>query len=207
MKTRKISCLVVHGGTTFKTDKEYLAFLKNRKIDLKRILRPHQGWKNKLQKELGEDFKLLRPQMPDSTNARYKEWKIWFERIIPFCGSEVILLGHSLGGIFLVKYLAENDFPIKIRATILVATPFDDSESKESLTDFKLPASLKKMSQQGGKIYLVHSRDDPSVPFGEIKKYERALPKAESMIFENRGHFNQETFPEMIKLLKSLMGE
>jgi len=204
MKTEKVTCLVIHGGTTFETNKEYLAFLKNRKIDLERILRPHQGWKNKLQEELGENFKLLRPQMPDSTNARYREWKIWFERVIPFCGQEVILLGHSLGGIFLVKYLSENDFPIKIRATILVAAPFDDSDSEESLTDFKLPASLKKFAKQGGKIYLIQSKDDPSVSFEQLKKYRQALPNTETMIFNDRGHFNQETFPEITQLIKQL---
>lgn len=201
----KQQIIIIHGGTTFDTYKKYIAFLKKRKIDLDKLLRPHQGWKNHLQKELGENFEVLRPSMPNGTNARYKEWKIWFERVIPFLGKEVILLGHSLGGVFLAKYLSETDFPVKIKATILVAAPFDDSDRKESLTDFKLPSSLEKFAKQGGKIYLIQSKDDPSVPFGEIKKYEQALPNAEAIVFNNKEHFNQESFPEMIKLLKSLV--
>jgi len=203
MKTKKVSCVVIHGGTTFDTYKDYISFLKNRKISLDR-LKSHRGWKDTLQEELGENFEVLSPRMPNGTNARYKEWKIWFERIIPFFSKNVILIGHSLGGVFLVKYLSETDFPKKIKATILVAAPFDDSDREESLADFKLPSSLEKFAKQGGKIYLIQSKDDPVVSFGEIGKYKQALPNAETIIFNDREHFNEESFPEMIKLLKNL---
>ena len=53
-------------------------------------------------------------------------------------------------------------------------------------------------------IYLIHSKDDPLVPFTQLKKYQQALPKAEAIVFENREHFNQETFPEIIELIKSI---
>jgi predicted alpha/beta hydrolase family esterase len=202
----KQQIIVIHGGTTFETYKGYLSFLKNRKIDLDKLLRPHQGWKNKLQKDLGENFEVLRPAMPNGMNARYKEWKIWFERIFPFLRKNVILIGHSLGGIFLAKYLSENKFPKKITTTILVAAPFDDSDKEESVTEFRLPPSLEKFAKQGGKIYLIQSKDDPSVSFAHLEKYKKALPKAETMIFNNRGHFKQETFPELTQLIKKLSG-
>jgi len=50
----------------------------------------------------------------------------------------------------------------------------------------------------------VHSKDDPVVPFTQLKKYQQALPNAETVVFENREHFNQETFPEIIELIKSI---
>jgi len=204
----KQQIVIIGGGTTFDTYKKYIAFLKKRKIGLDKLLRPHQGWKNHLQKELGENFEVLRPRMPNGTNARYEEWRIWFERIIPFFSKKVILIGHSLGGIFLAKYLAENNISKKIKATILVAAPFDDEdrdeENKESLADFNLSPSLEKFAEQGGTIYLIQSKNDPSVPFEQLGKYKKALPNAKTMIFENRGHFKQETFPEIIRLIKKL---
>jgi predicted alpha/beta hydrolase family esterase len=199
----KRQIIVIHGGTTFKTYRGYISFLKNRPINLDR-LRSKRDWKDTLQEKLGENFEVLTPRMPNGTNARYKEWKIWFERIIPFFRRNVILIGHSLGGIFLAKYLAENKIPKKIKSTILVAAPFDDSDKEESVTEFKLPLSLEKFAEQGGRIYLVQSKDDPNVSFAHLEKYKRALPKAETMIFNDRGHFRQETFPEMIRLLKQL---
>ena len=101
----KQQILVIHGGDTFDTYKDYLSFLKNREISLDR-LRLKRDWKDILSEKLGENFDVLSPRMPNGTNARYKEWKIWFERVIPFIDKGVIFIGHSLGGIFLAKYLS-----------------------------------------------------------------------------------------------------
>lgn len=199
----KQQIVAIHGGDTFDTYKDYISFLKNRKIDPER-LKPKKDWKNTLLEQLGENYEVLLPSMPNITNSQYKEWKIWFERIIPFIKKNAILIGHSLGGIFLAKYLSQNTMSKNTKAAILVAAPFDDVDSKESLASFKLPSSLKKFSGQTGKIYVIHSKDDPVVPFEDLRKYQRALPNAETMIFDNKEHFNQETFPEIVRLIKRL---
>ncbi|MFH1838331.1 MAG: alpha/beta hydrolase [Candidatus Kuenenbacteria bacterium] len=205
----KKQIIVIHGGATFDTHEDYIFYLKNEEINLER-LKSHKNWKDTLATELGSDYEILTPQMPNKTNARYKEWKLWFERIVKLLNNEIILIGHSLGGIFLVKYLSENSISKTIKATILVAAPFDnDAKSKKllikhSLTDFLLPSSLAKFIQQGNKIYLLHSKDDPDVLFGQLEKYKQALPNAKAIVFNNRGHFNQETFPEIVELIKSL---
>ncbi|MBI4652949.1 hypothetical protein HY750_01725 [Candidatus Kuenenbacteria bacterium] len=67
-----------------------------------------------------------------------------------------------------------------------------------------LPSSLEKFTKQGGKIYLLHSKDDPVVPFAHLAKYQQVLPNAKTIIFEDRKHFNQETFPEITELIKSI---
>jgi len=199
----KQQIVIIHGGTTFDSQGDYLSYLKNKEIDLEK-LRPHLDWRYSLQNELGENFEVLLPQMPDKTNAHYNEWKIWFERILPLLDKEIILVGYSLGGIFLAKYLSENNFPKKIKATILVAAPFDDKDSGKSLADFKLSFPLDRFVKQGGKIYLIQSKGDPEVLFGNLEKYKKALPNAETIVFEDRGHFSQESFPEIIELIKTL---
>ena len=195
--------VAIHGGTSFDTYEDYIAFLKTSEITLEKLKRS-DDWKALLSRELGDAFEVLLPKMPSGTNARYSEWRIWFERCIPFLRNDVILIGHSLGGTFLAKYLAENSFPKNITATLLVAAPFDDVSTVESLADFALPASLKMFENQGGAIYLVHSKDDPVVPFEQMKKYQRALPEAQELLFDTRGHFNQESFPELVRLIQSL---
>ena len=52
--------------------------------------------------------------MPCKFMVDYEAWKIWFERHFQFLQKEVILIGWSLGGRFLLKYLSENKFPFKI---------------------------------------------------------------------------------------------
>src|SRR5688572_13104449 len=137
----KQQIFVIHGGTSFDTHEDYIAFLKTRELTIER-LRHSSDWKNSLVQELGDGFDVLVPKMPNGTNARYEEWCMWLERCIPFIQDNSILIGHSLGGIFLAKYLAEHTFPKHIKATLLVAAPFDDTDTPESLTDFALPPSL-----------------------------------------------------------------
>ena len=161
----KQQILIIHGGNVNKSYDDYLEFLKNYKIDLNKV--KNGGWKDYLQDELGDDYEIIFPQMENYHNAKYNEWKIWFEKFFPFLKDSLILIGGSLGGIFLAKYLSENDFPVKIKAVFLIAAPFDNGY----LGDFALPSSLEKLEKQSEKIFLYHSKDDPSVPFAEMEKY------------------------------------
>lgn len=198
----KKQIIVIHGGDTFKTYKAYLAYLRGYKLNFEKL--KTKGWKDILSERFGKNFEVVLVKMPNPMNAKYKEWKIMFDKLLPFLKNNLVLLGHSLGGIFLAKYLSENKFPKKILATFLVAAPYDDKKSKNSLGDFNLPENLNKFQKQGGKIFIYHSEDDPVVPFGNLKKYKRALPKAETKIFENREHFSQTKFPELINNIKKL---
>lgn len=193
----------MHGGEPFSTYEEYLSYLKTTPIDLEKL--KNKGWKNYLEETLGEDYEVVSPRMPNPQNAKYSEWKIWFERFVPFIKRGVVLVGGSLGGVFLAKYLSENNFPKTIKATFLIAAPYD-TDGDRPLADFVLPKSLKKLEQQGGQIFLYHSKDDPIVEFSELEKYQKALPHAQARIFEDRQHFNQEEFPELVADIKKLNG-
>ncbi len=196
----KKQVVVIHGGDTFKNFDEYITFLKEFVIDSLDYFRG-KNWKETLEGSLGSDFEAIVPRMPNKFNAKYEEWKIWFEKIIPLLQGEVTLVGHSLGGIFLAKFLSENDFPKKIKSLHLVAAPYDD-ESEESLGDFALEHNLENVSKQVSDIFIYHSRDDHVVPFHEAEKYKKAFPSATFTVFENRGHFNQENFPELVNNIK-----
>jgi predicted alpha/beta hydrolase family esterase len=198
----KKQIIVIHGGSVFDTYKEYIDFLKKYKLDFKKF--KLKLWKENLPNRLGKGFEVISPRMPNSMNAKYKEWKIMFEKLFPFFKNNLILLGHSLGGIFLAKYLSENKFPRKIKATFLVAAPYDDKTIKDSLGDFKLPKKMDKFQKQGGKIFLYQSKDDLSVSFVDLKKYKKSLPEAEVVMFRKKGHFNQVEFPEIVEDIKKL---
>src|SRR5262249_3285798 len=101
----KTQIVIIGGGNAFKTHSKYLNYLKTRPLSLDSY-RPANNWKNSLQDRLGENFDILIVPMPNKDNARYSEWKMHFKRIIPLLKSGVIFIGHSMGGIFLAKYLS-----------------------------------------------------------------------------------------------------
>jgi len=198
--------LIIHGGEAFESYEAYFESLEKSEFNMETEKEKEKRWRYSLEKELGEDFEIIAPTMPNKQNSKYNEWKIWFEKIFPYLKDNIVLIGHSLGGIFLAKYLSENDFPKKILAIYLIAAPYEDkdTEADYSLADFVLPSSLKRFERQGGRIYLYHSQDDPLVPFAEVEKYAKALPKAEKIIFKEKGHFMQEDFPELLKSIRQL---
>jgi uncharacterized protein len=198
----KQQIVVIRGGDTFKTYKEYISCLKRKKLNLNRL--KSRGWKNNLSDDLGRNFEVIHLRMPNTANARYTEWKIIFNKLMPLLENNVILLGHCLGGVFLIKYLSENKSPKKIKALFLISVPFDEKDSQYTLGDFKLPQNLDKFRKQVSKIFLYHSKDDDVIPFVNIEKYRKILPEAKISIFRNRGHFYQAKFKELVKDIKSL---
>lgn len=197
----KRQVVVIHGGETFETKEEYLSWLRTKELDFEKM--GTKRWKSSLQTELGEYYEIIQPGMPNALDAKYEEWKIWFEKYLPYLADMVILVGHSLGAIFLVKYLSENDLGKEIKGLLLVAAPFGNTDTY-SLADFNLPDDLSRVESQCRHIQLYHSTDDPVVPFSDLAKYQAKLPRARASIFADREHFNQETFPELVEDIRLL---
>ena len=194
--------IVIHGGTTFQDYDAYLKSLSEKKVDIDRfIYRPK--WKELLQDTLGSEYQVLLPSMPNSTNARYNEWTTWFAHISSLFSDNCILIGHSLGAIFLAKYLSENSVPFKIKATILIAAPYDD-ESIEDLTDFKIATLTPRLAEQAGQLVFFNGEDDPVISMQDLQKYRDQLPSAEFHILSAPDHFVRAEFPELISLLRQL---
>lgn len=194
----KQQILLVHGGTTFGSYDQYKQSLKDKTIRLEWI-HSRRDWKNELQDQLGENYDVYVPQMPNKTNAQYAEWKLIFEKVLVLLETDIILIGYSLGAIFLVKYLSENEISKKIEKTFLIGTPFDDENmGDESLHSFLRTGPLSNFESRAGKVYFYHSRDDFAVPFVHLSKYKAELPDANFREFEGRNHFLQENIPELI---------
>ncbi len=204
MTMNRKQIIVIHGGDTFDTYEEYLDFLRKREIDFEKYRTGAGDWKQALAGDLGPGYEVFAPAMPNKMNAKYLEWKIWFEKFIPHLNSQIILAGHSLGGTFLAKYLAENTFAKTIAAALLVAPAFDAAGTDYSMGDFIMPDNLDGFQKQAQNIFIYHSQDDPVVPFADLEKFRQRLPEGIIKIFTGRGHFKQEHFPELIKDIKSL---
>lgn len=193
--------VVIHGGDSFATYEEYLQFLRDFPIEV--VMAGGKGWKSGLVEMLGEGYEVILPSMPNKQNARYEEWRIWFEKYVPFLRDGAVLVGHSLGGSFLARYLAENRLPVSVRGTFLIAAPYDEDDGRP-LHEFAAPASLDLLAEQGGALFLYHSSDDPIVPISELAKYQAALPQAHARVFDDRHHFIGEEFPELVNDIKGL---
>jgi predicted alpha/beta hydrolase family esterase len=198
----KTQIFIVHGGDTFKNRKTYQKFLKTRPVSVKKRIK----WQDEyLDKKLGKNFEIIRPRMPLQDNAVYEDWKIHFERFLPYLKNNIILIGNSLGGMFLAKYLSENKFPKKILSTYLVCPSFDNSLPRYDLVNgFTLKLDLSLIEKNSLNLYLLFSKDDMVVPIEHAEKYRNKLKNSKIIIYKSKnGHFNVSTFPEIIKMIKN----
>lgn len=198
---KKTQVFLVHGGMTFKNRKDYLRYLKNREISLAKKI----SWNGDyLDKSLGKNFEIIKPRMPLQDYAQYGDWKIYFERHTPYLRNGVILIGSSLGGIFLAKYLSENKFPKKILSTFLVCPPFDNALPKEGLAGgFRLGKDLSLLEKNSKNLCLMFSKDDNVVPVSHAEKYRKKLKQAKIIIYKSKGgHFKVSKFPEIVRMIK-----
>ncbi|MDD5146104.1 MAG: hypothetical protein PHF44_04660, partial [Candidatus Pacebacteria bacterium] len=65
----KKQIVVIHGGDTFETYEDYLAFLNSYEINFEKL--KIKRWKETLGEGLGNDFEVVSPKMPNPMNAKY----------------------------------------------------------------------------------------------------------------------------------------
>lgn len=199
----KKQILFIHGGYTFGSRKDYLNFLKSYELD---PYRKRNYWINWIAKKLGSKYELLNSDMPCEKNAQYEDWKIWFEKYIPFIKDKSpIIIGHSLGAIFLLKYFSENNFPKKVSQLHLISPAiFDDGLGLEKLSTFKSDIKkIVKIEKKCKELHLWHSKDDNVCLFKNSEIIKKNISSAIFHIFEDRGHFKQPTFPEVLKVIRT----
>jgi predicted alpha/beta hydrolase family esterase len=190
---------IIHGGSTFDSDQDYLENLKNMEVKYERMLYGRR-WQNWLGEQLDDEYELVLPQMPSASNAKYDEWALFFEKVVHFLKPNTTLVGHSLGGIFLVKFLNEHP-EYHFEKIVLIAAPYNGTSS-ETLGSFSLPATIDRFISATDHQAIFHSRDDKVVPFTEAAKYTAVLPNSELYSFDTHGHFNVEALPELLAFIK-----
>lgn len=198
--------VVIHGGQAYTTYDDFIQHLATKEVEYDTFFKRHEPrWKELLPERLGDAYDVAKPTMPNYQNAKFDEWKLWFERIIPFLRDDVILVGHSLGAMFLAKYLSENIFPRSIEKLFLIAPALvrDGINGGEDGGEFlPNPDMLINVTKQCERVHIFHSKDDEVVPYTHAEKYMQHMPDAELLTFEDSGHFITEDIPELVEYIR-----
>lgn len=203
----KNQVIFIRGGEAFDTVEEFHHYLREREYDPRKPWYEKKSWRNWISWALSDNFEAFEPQMPNKQWATYEAWKIWFEKLLPYLNDQqLVLIGSSLGGLFLVKYLSENDFPKQIDQLHLVAPVLDNEGlADEKVGDFVLDRTqVALVEAKVGKVWIYGSTDDTTTPITHCEQYQELLPNAIFLRFANRGHFNQPAFPELLENINTL---
>lgn len=155
---------------------------------------PEENWFPWLKEKLeGKGYKVIVPQFPSPPEVAAKILE-WFSVLRDYEGEineNIILIGHSLGGVFSLRILEKLKHPVK--AVFLVGTPIGikpiinyDRDSSFSGFDFDW-STIKNNSKN---FIVFHSDDDPYVGLENGKQLAKNLGVDLSFV-PNAGHFNE----------------
>lgn len=120
------------------------------------------------------------PTMPKPYAPVYKDW---VETISQFkINKESILIGHSCGAGFWLRFLSENN--IKINKLILVAPWLDPKKEIGDFFNFEF-----NLGGKVNEIIIFNSKDDFDEIQDSVNLISKKLPQAKVKLFDNMGHF------------------
>jgi len=151
----------------------------------------HDAWDDKivdaLQHELGPDYAIDYPRMPDEDDPHYPAWKAAIGRAVAKLDAGAVLIGHSLGGTMLVHALAEDPPAARPGAIVLLAAPFVGEGGWPS-DEIAAKPGLGAMLPEGVPVHLFHGTADETAPVGHADLWAAAEPGAVVHRLDGPGH-------------------
>lgn len=143
------------------------------------------------------------PEMPSPIEFQYdySEWKTMLERF-PI-NENTVLIGHSTGTGFLLRYLCENK--VRVESLILLA-PYLDPFKEESTDFFEFDFDGELLSRIGN-VHILYSKDDSKSVLESTQIIRNYYPTMHVVEFQDKEHFTEEDlnskeFPELLELLE-----
>jgi predicted alpha/beta hydrolase family esterase len=156
-------------------------------------------WLPWLQKELIiRDIHAVTPEMPRSYEPEWDAWCHEIER--HHLGPETVLVGHSAGAGFWVRYLSQHP-GLRVGKVVLVAPWLDpDKTLQGDIFNFQIDPDIAKRTQG---LTVFYSDDDSESSKRSQQQLKHILEGANWRLFKGYGHFNYdnlqgESFPELL---------
>lgn len=142
-------------------------------------------------------YSAISPDLPKSWEPKYEHWKEEFEKYPVTYNT--LLIGHSCGAAFLVRWLLDTNK--KVKKLILVAPakiPETTTDTRKDLYNFKLPVDASHIADE---IIIFTSNDFPH-HLKSLELYKKAL-KPRVIRLQKKFHFlyfqmKTREFPELL---------
>ena len=156
-----------------------------------------------LQHDLGPDYNVRFPLMPNEADPKFATWRPVVEKEISNLRDGDIVVGHSMGGTMMINTLAETLPPSTLGAIMLLAAPFIGDGGWDS-EEIKPGNDLAKRLPSGVPIFLFHGDADTTAPIAHMDLYSQQLPGAHVRHLAGRDHQLNNNLAEVAKAIREL---
>ena len=159
------------------------------------------GLLNYLKEYLSEYYKIIAPKLPNPEDPSYEAWKDEISLNIQNQG-DLIIIGHSLGGSFLLKYLSEEQTHTSLKAIYIISAPFWGLDEEWQNSDYVLTEDFGSRLPETDHKAIYHSDMDNIVPLTHFRAYRDAVKFNESHIVMGESHTFDRGLPELVESIK-----
>ncbi|MCL1839656.1 alpha/beta hydrolase [Candidatus Saccharibacteria bacterium] len=154
-------------------------------------------------------YLVVMPELPTQENVRYDIWKNEFEKYKKDLDGELIVVAHSGGNPFIIKYLNENDLGIKLYVGLAGFSDKFVTEGRKDLDDAveSLAPTDEEINNFKNNVdarYAIYSDDDHIIPLEILKKHADNIG-AEHLLISGIGHMgkksNLQTLPQVLEII------
>jgi predicted alpha/beta hydrolase family esterase len=141
-----------------------------------------------LQYALGPAYDVRYPKMVNEESPEYTDWQHQIASELAGLDDEVMLVGHSVGGSVLLKYLSDEQVEKPIAGLFVIAAPYWGADEFWKWEEVRLPHNVATKLASIPRIFFYHSWDDEVVPFSHLALYAAIFPRATIRAVDRRGH-------------------
>jgi uncharacterized protein len=152
---------------------------------------PVYAWYPWVKEELKKnDYAVSVPEMPDADQPKVERWVSLLKEVIGEPDEDLVLIGHSLGCVTIMRYLESMGKDKMVGKVIFVAGFTDPLGFKELENFFKKPLNYNKIKSKSKNGFVaIQSDDDPFVS----EQYGNRLVEefdAKLIVKEDAGHMS-----------------
>lgn len=173
---------------------------------------PFENWFNWMKIELEKlGIECFVPKLPTPQGQELANWiQLFNSTMLPVINQNTILIGHSLGAAFLLRWLEQTNQSIATTILVCSFTGKVGIEKFDTINEsfFSNPFDWHSITNKSKQFFCYHGNNDPYVADTNFDFIAENL-QARKIIIPNGGHLNEASgytsFPQLLIQLKSLL--
>lgn len=154
---------------------------------------------------LPSGYTLEAPLMPNPDAPQARPWLEALAGHVAQARPPFALVGHSLGGSIILKYLSENPVPGGLVGVVTVAAPFWGA-SDWKVAEFALPPKAGERLASVPRIVLLNGRRDDVVSLDHLTRYAQAVPTVMTREIDGDHEFAGGDISAVVDAIETLPG-
>lgn len=160
-----------------------------------------------LKQELGKEGEVIAVDFPIGVNVQcYESWAKVLDGYKHKINKDTIFIGRSIGPIFAIKYLIENNLKINKLISVSGFNNYSvDGGDYDKVNESMFVKDLSKIKEHCNHITCVISENDPYVKLSALQQFANTISN-KTINIKDGGHFNDDSgygskFEELLKLI------